>query len=583
MKKYTIYLAFFIPFLVYLFTACSSVSFFDSGELISSSFTLGISHPPGYPLYIMLSHPFRYLPLGNGAFKVVLFSSVMGALCCFIAYKITLCILDDLENKELLALIASLSFAFTYTVWSQSVVAEVYCLSTFIMGLSIFFLLKYLKEPITKYLYLVSFLFGISITAHYTSLVIFPIMFFFFLKKNKGLLTDFKVISACLSFFLFGLSTLLYLPFRAWQINALTWGDPSNLAQFLWLILRKGYAVPGPERTFSLFIEQIKSFNLYREFGILPLFFVIFGFVSSFRKFTGYLVVALIVILVLNVGVVIYGNPIEENIFLLESFHTPGYLILSVFIAVAVNELHLFLIRFKVKRLLFFVIFLVVIPASSFALNFYSNNWYNYHISYDYGKNVLKSCKPNSVLFTWGDSGAFPLWYLQYVEKYRTDVVLLHCPHLDAYWYWNDKLSIVEKDRLYSMWETSAGPENMVRFIIRELYGKRPLHIDYSTKYSINLPGLYFYPDGFVYTFSEDFVKAKKDNFDYAVFRGLNDFNELKDLDTEKAISIYAFCLYDVGVSLVMNNDSSGRELVKKAVELLPSLKPQAISVIGFF
>lgn len=583
MKRNFGYLAFLIPFIVYLFTSSPEVTFFDSGELISSSFILGISHPPGYPLYVMLSHPFIYLPFGSVAFKIITFSIIMGAFCGYICYRIALEVLKDFEYKEIVALTSSLTFSFTYTLWSQSVVAEVYCLSTFLIGLSIFLLLRYTSTSSIRLLFLVSFLFGISITAHYTSLVVFPLIVFVIFLKNKKLFFDVRFLSVSLFFFLFGLSTILYLPFRAWQATSLSWGDPQNISQFLWMILRKGYAIKGPERSIPLFLEQMKSFNLYREFGIVALFFVVFGCITGFRKYITYFAITIIVLMVLNVGVVIYGNPVEENIFLLESFHVPGYLVLSIFIAFAVKEIAFLVKRFKVKEFIVASILLVALPLSSLAVNYSSNNWSNYYISYDYGKNVLKSCKYNAVLFTWGDSGAFPLWYLQAVEKYRTDVVLLHCPHLDAYWFWKDKVGLIDKEKLYSMWETTFGPENMVRFIIRELGSRRPIHLDYSTKYSMTLPGLYFYPDGLVYTFSEDFVKARKINFDYYVLRGLKDFDELKDLDTEKAISIYAFCLYDVGVNLVMNNDSSGRELIKRAVDLMPSLKPQAISIIGFF
>jgi hypothetical protein len=57
------------------------------------------------------------------------------------------------------------------------------------------------------------------------------------------------------------------------------------------------------------------------------------------------------------------------------------------------------------------------------------------YVAYDYATNILDSLEPNAILFTWGDSGAFPLWYFQFVEGKRPDVMLIHVPHLGTDWY----------------------------------------------------------------------------------------------------------------------------------------------------
>ncbi|MEW6679624.1 MAG: DUF2723 domain-containing protein [bacterium] len=59
-------LVLFGSFEVYLHTLTPTVEFHDSGELISVAYTLGIAHPPGYPLYTLLGEVFiTLIPFGN--------------------------------------------------------------------------------------------------------------------------------------------------------------------------------------------------------------------------------------------------------------------------------------------------------------------------------------------------------------------------------------------------------------------------------------------------------------------------------------------------------------------------------------
>src|SRR3954470_18678411 len=88
-------LSFVIPFSIYMLTLAPSVTFFDSGEFITASFSLGSAHSPGYALFMMFAKPFTWLPLGNIAFRVNVATAFSSSAACLAVYLLVTYLLKD--------------------------------------------------------------------------------------------------------------------------------------------------------------------------------------------------------------------------------------------------------------------------------------------------------------------------------------------------------------------------------------------------------------------------------------------------------------------------------------------------------
>jgi uncharacterized membrane protein len=112
-------------FLVYALGACRTIYVGDSGELVAAVHMLGIPHPSGYPLYVLLGKLWTLLPAGSIAFRMSLFSAACAAAACGLLYL--LCARQGLRPAA--AATAALLLAFSPSFWGEANIQRVYALN----------------------------------------------------------------------------------------------------------------------------------------------------------------------------------------------------------------------------------------------------------------------------------------------------------------------------------------------------------------------------------------------------------------------------------------------------------------------
>ena len=121
---------------VYYYSAAPTAAFWDCGELIAASFTMGIPHPPGTPLFVTIGRIFSMLPLAKEiAFRITLIPVLFGAFSCGLIYLLVVKLISLYAKPErrydkwlphVAGAFAGLACAFAYSYWDNCVEAEVY-------------------------------------------------------------------------------------------------------------------------------------------------------------------------------------------------------------------------------------------------------------------------------------------------------------------------------------------------------------------------------------------------------------------------------------------------------------------------
>jgi tetratricopeptide (TPR) repeat protein len=212
--------------ILYIATMAPTFSFWDCGEFIATSYTLGIPHPPGSPLFLLFGRLFTMIPFFSdiGA-RVNLISTLASAGSVSLTYLIILRLIILYRKSDPASwnmpeklsaygggIIGALALAFSDSFWFNAVEAEVYAASSLFTALIVWIILRWYEEEPThgneRWLLLVMYMIGLSIGVHLLSLLaVFPVALLYYFKKHEVTLKSFALLVLASS----GLFFLIYI------------------------------------------------------------------------------------------------------------------------------------------------------------------------------------------------------------------------------------------------------------------------------------------------------------------------------------------------------------------------------------
>ncbi len=485
--------------ILYILTLSPSTAMWDTSEYIATAHILGIPHPPGNPLFVVLGRAWSLLlsPLGLAvAVRVNLLAAVTSALAAGFYFLAAHRILWGFLRTGVRwiplagASAAVLLSATAFTVWNQSTVNEkVYTISVAILAAVVWMALRWrdLKERPsgTRYLLVAVYLLALGSTNHLMSVLPLPALALFVLLVGPGVLLKRDLWLRGIPLLLVGLSFNFFLPIRAAERPVINEGDPTCESvggavaavytngkagcQNLALVLtRHQYQKPPLTQRQATLGQQLLNYYQYFDWqwargfdpdplpggGRTPitLFFLILGIWGLWVAWKGdrgafYLLAGLV--LTLTVGLVFYLNfrygyslaPHIQDRDLHEVRERDYFFIASFGVWGLLAGLGLTALWQSVADALQGPRRqLLAAPVLAVVLIPLVFNWAwatraGDYATRDWAYNLLMSVEPYGVIFTNGDNDTFPLWYLQEVEGVRQDVTVVVGQYLYTDWY----------------------------------------------------------------------------------------------------------------------------------------------------
>jgi hypothetical protein len=490
-------LAALLVFALYAVTLAPTTAFWDTSEYIATAHILGIPHPPGNPLFVILARVWSVVLAPTGlpvAVRINLLaastSAVASMFMFLVAHRALRPALGDPRRALVGAGVATLVGATAFTVWNQSNVNEkVYTLSVLIIAAVTWLALLWRdrrKDPRSvRYLLWAVFLMALGSTNHLMSVLPLPALLAMLITTEPLVLLRPAVVGRAALLAILGLSFNFVLPIRAALDPAINEGDPTcesvvGAAAAVFTMGRAGcpmlaanlkrtqYQKPPVTQRMAPWSAQIENYAQYFDWqwgrGVDPserpgtarlpitlLFLALggLGLWATWRADRAHFVYLAVLAATLSFGLVYYLNfkygyslspevtdPALHEVRERDYFFVAGYLLWGVLAGTGLAWAWgaLASISKSPRR------WAVTSPVLAFAglplvLNWSWATRAGDYAARDWAYDLLMSVEPYAILFTNGDNDTFPLWYVQEVEGLRKDVTVVVGQYLLTTWY----------------------------------------------------------------------------------------------------------------------------------------------------
>ncbi len=460
------YFLLFTPlFLLYLYTCPSTVFWQDSGIYLAGVKTLGIIYPPGYPLYLISAKvwvaifSFATANKFTYAWYVHSFSALMGVIACYFVFltvtNLTLFIerilystnkkyvLLPANSRLIISLTAAYACGFSYSLWSQSINSEVYSMVGMFASITFYLIInllviKYRKDwgdakvNYFKTLIMLTVVTSLSFANHPLSVIIsIPVIWVVLRIIGLHSIRQFgvtRILILGLAFILIVGGCYSFLFIRSGAERYYLWNRIGSVDSFWYHITGREYYQGNSPIGFS-FQRFISFFVLFfQEMFVAAPILLILG-IRSLKRISNHTRTLTIFVPVFSLSIYLASlayktGGTEYNYWLI-----PVYILFYIICGVGLWSL----ISSPTRRHLKILIVLIFL-ITPLVVNIFYNNRRNYVLAQEFGKNILRYLPKNSILFTVGDQDSSITKYLEIVEGYKTDVVLIRPAEFSDVW-----------------------------------------------------------------------------------------------------------------------------------------------------